>query len=195
MKKITLFASIATILFLASAASAQTFTNIHDAVPGKYFSASASVVDGSTLVIGLESGSNPSTFVSNEFRASNLAYQNRMADDTISFTVSAPAGYTIATITYAQHGTFNTYRTAVQRGNTQWTVAGFPALIGEYISPNVGGAVDLSTLQLSSVGVSITASLFVGPTGDIAITNASVYVTFQPSPDVQADGSLVSILD
>jgi len=95
--------------------------------------------------------------------------------------VTAPEGFYVAGLTYAQAGTANTFRTAQQRGNTQWTVAGVPSLVGEYSgNPRLDGAVDLSALQASSVPVSITISLFAGPTGDVAITSASVTAVLAP---------------
>jgi len=175
-------------LLLAGVTSAQAqvagFSQVRDAAPGKFFDAATSApsaANGNQLNIGLNTGSDPLTFVSNEFRASTQSFTNRMADDTISFVVTAPAGFYVASLTYIQVGTASTARTAQQNGNSQWTVAGFPAVIGEYAgNPTVTGVVDLTPLQPSSVPVSITVSLFAGPTGDITITSASVVADIKP---------------
>ena len=182
------FIFIVPALLLAGVTGAQaqvaTFSQLRDAAPGKFFDATTSAPSGANanqLNIGLNTGSDPFTFVSNEFRASTLAFTNRMADDTISFVVTAPAGFYVASLTYSQVGTASTARTAQQNGNSQWTVGGFPAIIGEYAgNPTVTGVVDLTALQPSSVPVSITVSLFAGPTGDIALTSASVVADIKP---------------
>ena len=113
-----------------------------------------------------------------------------MADDTFSFVVTAPAGFYVASLTYSQQGTASTVRTAQQNGDTQWTVAGFPAVIAEYAgNPTVTGVVDLTPLQPASVPVSITVSLFAGPTGDISLTSASIVATLKPIGGVR-DGTV-----
>ena len=182
-------------LLLAGVAGAQAqvaeFSQLRDAAPGKFFDAAASApsaANGNQLNIGINGGIDPLTFVSNAFRATTLAFGNRMADDTISFVVTAPAGFYVASLTYTQQGTSNTGRTAVQSGNTQWTVGGFPAVIAEYNNPIVTGVVDLTALQPASVPVSITVSLFAGPTGDIEIASASVVADIKPVGGVR-DGA------
>jgi hypothetical protein len=183
-------------LLLAGVTQAQAqvaeFSQLRDAWPGKFFDAATSApsaANANQLNIGFNTGTDPLTFVSNEFRATTLAFGNRMADDTISFVVTAPLGFYVASLTYSQRGTASTSRTAQQNGNSQWTVAGFPAIIGEYAgNPTVTGVVDLTALQPSSVPVSITVSLFAGPTGDIAITSASVVADIKPVGGVR-DGA------
>src|SRR2546426_4512784 len=135
---------IATALVLAGVTGAHaqtvTFSEVRDAAPGRFFDAATSAVSAANanqLNFGLNTGTDPVTFVSNEFRASTLAFTNRMAEDTVSFVVTAPAGFYVASLTYSQQGTSNTGRTAVQSGNTQWTVAGFPAVIAEYNNPTI----------------------------------------------------------
>jgi len=169
-----------------------TFSEVRDAAPGRFFDAATSAVSAANanqLNFGLNTGTDPVTFVSNEFRASTLAFTNRMAEDTMTFVVTAPVGFYVASLTYTQQGVASTARTAQQNGNSQWTVAGFPAIIGEYAgNPTVTGVVDLTALQPSSVPVSITVSLFAGPTGDIALTSASVVADIKPVGGVR-DGA------
>ena len=193
----TSYVIIVPALLLAGVAGAQAqvaeFSQLRDAAPGKFFDAASSApsaANANQLNVGLNTGSDPLTFVSNEFRATTQAFGNRMADDTISFVVTAPAGFYVASLTYTQQGVASTARTAQQNGNTQWTVAGFPAVIGEYAgNPTLTGVVDLTALQPSSVPVSITVSLFAGPTGDITLNSASVVANIKPL-GVPRDGTI-----
>jgi hypothetical protein len=188
---------IAVALLFASVASAQAqivaFSQVRDAAPGKFFDAATSepfAANANRLNIGLNTGSDPATFVSNAFRVTTLSFGNRMANDTISFVVTAPADFYVASLTYSQQGTANSGRTAVQTGNTQWTVAGTPAVIGEYTGPPiVAGTINLDALQLGSVAVSITVSMFAGSTGDMEITSANVVAEIKPVPVVGRDGT------
>jgi hypothetical protein len=189
---------IAPALLLAAVTGAQAqvvaeFSQLRDASPGKFFDATKttpSSANANQLNIGFNTGTDPLTFVSNEFRATTQAFGNRLADDTISFVVTAPAGFYVASLTYSQQGTASTARTAQQNGDSQWTVAGFPAVIAEYAgNPTVTGVVDLTPLQPASVPVSITVSLFAGPTGDIALTSASVVADIKPL-GIPRDGTI-----
>jgi hypothetical protein len=194
------FVIVATALLLTGVSSAQAqivaFSQLRDAAPGKFFDAATSeafAANGNRLNIGFNTGSDPATFVSNAFRATTLAFGNRTASDTISFVVTAPANFYVASLTYTQQGTSSTGRTAIQSGNTQWTVAGIPTVLGgEYNNPNLTGTIDLNALQQGSVPVSITVSLFAGPTGDMEITSANVVAEIKPlsaGPVVPRDGN------
>ena len=155
LRPCTTYVFIATALLFAGMTGAQaqtvTFSAVRDAAPGRFFDAAtsgASAANANQLNFGLNTGIDPVTLVSTEFRASTLAFTNRMAEDTVSFVVTAPAGFYVASLTYTQQGVASTVRTAQQSGNTQWTVAGFPAVIGEYNgNPTLTGVVDLTALQ------------------------------------------------
>ena len=169
----------------ATEAQAQVaaFKSIRDAVPGKFFDAALTAPDPTNpnrLVIGIDSGIDPTTFLANDFRASALAFSNRMAMDTIAFKVVAPTGFYIASITYSQRGTGFTSRTSIEMGNTMWVVNGKPKLLKSYTSdPNLDATVDLTSTKPSSVPVSISPSLFAS-TGSVAITSADVTVKLLP---------------
>lgn len=169
----------------ASEAQAQTasFRSIRDAVPRKFFDAATTAPDPANLnrlVIGFNTGIDPTTFLANDFRASALAFSNRMAMDTLAFKVVAPFGYYIATLTYRQQGTGFTSRTSIEMGNTMWVVNGKPKLLATYTSnPNFSATIDLTASHLTSVPVSISPSLFAS-TGSVAITSADVTVTLVP---------------
>ncbi|HYR12743.1 MAG TPA: hypothetical protein VEQ67_00785, partial [Mycobacterium sp.] len=59
----------------------------------------------------------------------------------------------------------------------------------EYNNPIVTGVVDLTALQPLSVPVSITVSLFAGPTGDITLNSASIVADIKPVGGVR-DGTV-----
>ncbi|HMF96922.1 MAG TPA: hypothetical protein VKE96_21635 [Vicinamibacterales bacterium] len=172
------------VLGAASSAQAQVaeFTDIRDAVPSKYFSAATTHPyewAPNLLIIGLEDGVDPVTLEPNNFVAWS---GNRVAMDTISFRVTAPEGFYVAKIYYKQEGTASSARTLTAAGSTTWVVANSPDSLGTFTGdPGLVAGADLTELRLSSVPVSITASLFAS-VGAIAITDAKVYVELAPLP-------------
>jgi len=170
----------------AAGAPAVTFVQIRDAVPGRFFNAAktdADAVNPNRLVIGFNSGIDLTTFTTKDFSVNTQAFGNRVAADTIRFVVKAPDGFYVSKVTYVQRGTASTARTAVQEGTAEWTVAGFPASLGVFGGdPGLVGVADLSKLQRVSVPVSITVSLFAGPTGAISINGAHVLAEIAPLP-------------
>src|SRR5262245_26177339 len=170
------------VLSAASNAQAQVakFSAIRDAVPSRYFDATTTHPDPSNpnlLIIGFASGVDPLTLGPNGFVAWS---SNRVAMDTISFKVTAPAGFYVAKITYTQNGAVSTSRTRTTAGSAMWVVNNSPASLGTFTgSPGVVGTADLTKLKLTSVPVSITPSLFAS-VGAITLTNASVLVELAP---------------
>jgi hypothetical protein len=174
--------AILAVLFTASEARAQAvfFKAVRDAVPGKFFDADLSRLDPANpnhLIVGFDSGFDPVTFIANDFRASALPGSNRQAMDTLSFTLKAPTGFYIATVTYSQRGSGFTGRTDVEAGAATWLVASHPFLLGNFSSnPNLTKTVDVRASRLTSVPVVISVSLFAS-TGSVAVTGADVFVT------------------
>ena len=172
------------LLTAASTAQAQVarFSKIHDAVPLKYFDAALTKPDPSNpnrLIIGFATGVDPATFGPNDFR---VWFARRVAMDTISFKVTAPAGYYVAKLTYTQHGAVSLSRTLTTAGAATWVVNNSPANLGAFTTdPGLVGTADLTTLRLTSVPVSISESLFAS-VGAIMITDANVLVTLAPLP-------------
>ncbi|HJZ75813.1 MAG TPA: hypothetical protein VKE51_28965 [Vicinamibacterales bacterium] len=170
------------VLGAASSAQAQfaQFTEIRDAVPSKYFSAATTHPlewFPNLLIIGLEDGVDPVTSLPNNFVAWS---GNRSAMDTISFKVTAPEGFYVALIYYQQEGTASSSRQLTAAGSTTWVVANTPASVGTFLSdPGLVVLADLTGQRLTSVPVSITASLFAS-VGAISITDAKVYVVLAP---------------
>jgi len=170
------------VLGAASNAQAQdaTYSEISDAVPSKYFDAATTHPDPWTpnlLIIGLADGVDPVTLAPNGF----VAFAgNRVAMDTISFRVTAPEGFYIAKIYYKQEGSASSSRMLTAAGSTTWVVANAPASLGTFTSdPGLVIGADLTSLQPTSLPVSITASLFAS-VGSITITDAKVYVELAP---------------
>ena len=95
-----------------------TFTDLHDVVPNRCFSAPLSTVGADFVDIGIESGFDSATWVNKACKASTSAFHTRTAGDTFSVTVTAPPGMRITRVTYAQAGTRYLER------STYWTASG-----------------------------------------------------------------------
>lgn len=186
----------ALILTGVSTARAQTvtFSDISDAVPGRFFDAATTApheLDANTLVIGFNSGLDFRTWKFNDFRASTLAFSHTIAMDTISFTVEAPEGYYISGITYSQRGMGYVLRTGRAAGTANWVVADYAADLGVFGSnPTVTGTMDLTGLNMTRVPVSISASLFGFSTpalgaASVSVTSADVRVDLLPTTPVE----------
>lgn len=191
MQLVTRFASIVGVIILAlsgastARAQAVTFTDITDAVPGRFFAAETTAPDASDpnqLNIGLNGGLDFTTFRYRDFRASSLAFSHSSAMDTISFVVNAPEGYYIASITYTQRGSGAVLRTGRAAGTANWVVGDLSADLGAFgASPTLSGTVDLRALAPTRVPVSISNSLFAFSTpllgaATVAVTSADVRV-------------------
>lgn len=179
---VILGATLVTLLNIAVPLQAQTvrFKSIRDAVPSKFFNAATTAVDPSNpnkLIIGFNTGLDPTAFTTAQFVASSSRH---VAMDTISFTVTAPAGFYVSRISFTQRGSGWTCRTCSSAGAATWVVAGHPASLGVFTNnPALTGTADLTALKLVTVPVSITDSLF-ATTGSVTITGADVLVQLLP---------------
>jgi hypothetical protein len=183
----TWVAAIAMVLGAASATSAQTatFSEINDAVAGRFYDATSSApdaLDGNKLIVGFNSGKDPATWMLKDFRASTAAFSFERAMDTISFRVDAPEGFAIARITYSQKGSGSVVRTGKAGGGANWVVGGIAGDLGTFsTNPTLTRSIELTGLNLTSVPVSITNALFAFSTpqlgsASVAITSAEVVV-------------------
>ena len=179
-----------------------TFTNVRDAVPLKFFnpgsdSTRVDPADPNTLVIGFESGIDFATLTEREFRASTEAFGNRVASDSLSVNVVAPAGYYISSITYVQTGAGSLARVASARGVSSWVVNGEPASLGFFgTDPSLARTVTFTDSTVTVVPVSITTSLFVfappsSGEATLALTSAKVSATVAPLASEGAKKSAV----
>ena len=176
----------------AAPASAQnaTFTDIRDAVPLRFFSAAQTVTEPDRLVIGFEAGAN-------SFRASaevdNLV-GTRLAADTLTFTVNAPPGYYVASISCHLSGKGAVSTPGDARAAANWVVNGQPVNVGSAggVQFPPGGAswslsqtTEFTNTKPTVVPVSLTTQLFAfaAPTGasaEVELTNATIVVNVAP---------------
>jgi hypothetical protein len=168
---------------------AVTFSDISDAVPGKYFDVATTAPDPlnpNKLIIGFHTGFDPDTWTNNTFTASTAAFHRGAAMDTLSFLIEAPDGFSIAKITYTQKGTGALSRTGVAAGGANWVVDGIATDLGLFHGhPTVSGTVDLTGQNKIIVPVSITIGVFTFATphlgaATLAITSADVLVELEP---------------
>jgi len=166
------------------------FVGINDAVPSRFFDAEATAEHAddhpNRLIIAFHSGIDWRTYKATEFRASSASFSHAAAMDTISFTVEAPAGFYVATITYSQAGAGSIIRTGKAAGSAQWIVGAFAAHLGLFgTNPTLDGEAKLTGLGLTSVPVSITNGLFAFATptsgsASVEVTSAEVTVCLEP---------------
>lgn len=193
----TFFAGAA--IFLASQAapaSAQhaTFSEIRDSQPARYFDAATTAAQPAapnTLVIGFD-GAAP-------FRASaevdNLI-GTRLATDTLTVVVTAPAGYFVSSITCHVSGRGAVNTPADARAAANCVINGTPEDLGSVGGaqfPSTGAAWSLSSKPstltdstLTTVPVSLTAQLFAfaAPAlaaAEVDLTSATIVVTLSPA--------------
>jgi hypothetical protein len=166
-----------------------TFSNINDAVPARFFNAATTapaLTDPNRLIIGVHTGMDFTLWKATEFRASTAAFSYTAAMDSIHFRVKAPAGYYIAKITYTQRGTGTAERTGKVSGGAHWVVGDFALSLGGFgTAPTMSRTLDLTGRNLTSLPVSITASLFAFATpqlglASLALTGADVHVQLLP---------------
>jgi hypothetical protein len=183
--------SIGVMLGSAIPAQAQfvTFSEVHDAVPSRFFDPDTSAPDPANpnrLIIGLHSGRDWTVWKDTEFRASTAAYSYTTAMDTISFRIDAPSGFYVSRITYTQSGSGSALRTGKAAGAATWVVAGRPDDLGVFsTNPARSATIDLGDQRLTSVPVSVSASLFAYATptsgsATVSVKAAEVVVELLP---------------
>ncbi len=162
-----------------------TFSHIDDAVPARFFNPATtkpSALSPNTLIIGMHTGMDWTLWKATEFRASTASFSYVAAMDTIRFRVKAPAGYYVAKVTYRQRGTGTAERTGKVAGGAHWVVGDFASSLGIFsTTPGLSRTIDLTGRNLTTVPVSITASLFAFATpqlgaASLALTGAEVQV-------------------
>jgi hypothetical protein len=166
-----------------------TFSHIDDAAPARFFNPATTapaLSNPNTLIIGMHTGMDWTIWKATDFRASTAAFSYTAAMDTIRFRVKAPTGYYIARITYSQSGTGTTARTGKVSGGVHWVVGDFASSLGIFTTtPTMARLMDLTGRNLTSLAVSITASLFAFATpqlgsATLALTGAQVRVELLP---------------
>lgn len=160
-------------------AKQMTFSKVTDAVPGKYYDPTTTAsdpVNPNRLIIGLKS-----------FVASSKYPYSRTAMDTISFRVTAPAGFYISRLTYSQVGKLSTSRGGGARWAGNWVVDNVAADLAEATccaTPKVSRTIDLTGQNKTSLPVSISNALFAHgisvTSGTASISRATVLVEVLP---------------
>jgi hypothetical protein len=189
--------AIAVLSFVAPArAQDATFTDLRDAVAGKFFDSANSQQTATTLDIAFDNG---------EFKASTIAplftTATRSAMDTISFNVHAPAGQYVSSITYEQTGDASIINVGGASGASNWVIGGQPAHIGSFrTNPSLSQTITLTDSTLTIVPVSITTGLFAfnpptdtGGDATVRLTSAKVTVTFAELPTEEKQAATIDV--
>jgi hypothetical protein len=171
-----------------------TFTDLHDLVPNRCFSASLSTTGADFVDIGIESGYNQ-TWINKACIASTNSFHGRTVTDTLTVTVTPPPGMRIARVSYEQAGRRYLERSSYwfATGTGTLTVNGVP-LSFSFTAPALIQTVDLSGQDVESATISVAISLRVGrssnfprvkaPPGSatLQVSDAVIRVHFEPLP-------------
>jgi hypothetical protein len=180
------------------AINAAKFSDLKDAVSGRWFDAATTAIDATNpnkLFIGFNSGTDPKTWKNNAFIASTNAFYYPSVMDTIGFTVTAPTGYYIAKLTYSQRGSGYIARTGKISGGASWIVGTTAASLGMIgTNPTLAGSMGFPNQYPTTLPVSITVGLhtFATPTlgsATVSMTGADVEVELLPLPSATLFGT------
>jgi hypothetical protein len=170
-----------------------TFTDLHDLVPDRCFSAALSTVSADAVDIGIESGIDSATWINKACTASTTPFNSRTVTDTFTVTVTAPPGMRIARVHYEQAGTRFVWWSPLYwhaSGIGTLTVNGVP-LSFSFTAPSLIQTVDLAGQDVQSTTVSVSINLLAerdaafpripGKPGyaTIQVTNAVIRVEYQ----------------
>ena len=189
MTRLTFVAMILSALASPAYAQRVTFSQISDAVGKRFFDPATSAPDPlnpNRLIIRMHTGLDGTVSKATDFRASTAAFSYTSAMDTIRFRVNAPAGYYIAKVTYTQRGVGTTVRTGAVSGGAHWVVGDSAFNLGTFsTTPGLTRTVDLTGRNLTSLPISITASLFAFATpqagaATLQLIGADVHVQLLP---------------
>ena len=187
-------ASLAVALFVATPLFAQEeFTELHDLIPDRCFSAALSIVTAGAVDIGIESGYDPVTWKNKACIASTRSFHTGSVTDTFTVTVTAPAGMRIARIHYQQTGSRylerSTYWSASGSGTLSVNGAAMPF---SFTTPTLAMVAEITDQNLDTADVLITIALTARRNGNfprvtaapgsatISVTNAVIRVEYEP---------------
>ena len=137
-----------------------TFTDLHDLVPDRCFSAPLTTLGADSVDIGIESGYNHQTWKNKACIASTASFHTGTVADTFTVTVTAPPGMRIARVSYEQAGRRYLERSTYwfASGTGTLTVNGAPLSFG-FTDPSLIQTVDLSDQNVESTTISVAISL------------------------------------
>jgi hypothetical protein len=158
-----------------------TFTDLHDRVPTRCFSAPLSTVEVASVRIGIESGHNPANFASNACVAATTAFNPRSVSDTFTVTVTAQPGQHIDRVHYLQAGNRLLERAQYwfANGTGQLTANGVTVPFS-FTHPGLTRTIDLTGQNVESVTVSVSISMLAGRSANFPrLTNppGSAYIS------------------
>jgi hypothetical protein len=140
-----------------------TFTDLHDLVPGRCFSAALSTVDVASVRIGIESGYNPTNFTNNACVASTTAFNTRTVGDTFTATVTAQPGRHITRVHYQQSGSRILSRSLYwQASGTGQLTANGVIVPFSFTLPTLTRTIDLTGQYVESTTISVSISMSAG---------------------------------
>ena len=144
-----------------------TFSDLHDRVPGRCFSAALSTVDVASVRIGIESGHNPANFASNACVAATTAFNPRSVSDTFTVTVTALPGQHITRVHYQQSGSRFLERSLYWRasGTGELTANGVSVPFS-FTLPNLTRTIDLTGQDVETATISVSISMSAGRSGN-----------------------------
>ena len=177
----------ASLMFAAAAAPASSvsFTNFVDSDHSPLlFDVSGNVIAGNTLTLGL-----------NNFTASASGGSHVTSKDTVAFTVTAPDGFVITSISYRESGVATTNANGIGFADGSFIADGTPEDFSFFITTELTSAswaivpdpitIAISNKQQISVSVSNflkAISLTAGGTSDISKTAAEIKVGIAAVP-------------
>jgi hypothetical protein len=167
-----------------------TFTDLHDLVPGRCFSAALSTVDVASVRIGIESGHNPTNFTNNACVASTTAFNTRTVGDTFTATVTAQPGRHITRVHYQQSGSRILSRSLYwQASGTGQLTANGVIVPFSFTLPTLTRTIDLTGQNVESTTISVSISMSAGrstnqprvtdPPGSASISVASAVISVE----------------
>jgi hypothetical protein len=171
--------SLVALFGVASPVSAQTFMDIRDAIPGRGINAATSTQAGATLTLGFETGFDHKTWHYRGMTASTAALYTPSIVESVTFTVVAPTGKTLARLHYVQYGASFLARVGRVAGETLLLVNGTYAGGASYAAPTLKLDVDLRGQRQTEVEVTIFVALhaFAAPGLTSTITVGEAHMT------------------
>ena len=160
-----------------------TFTDLHDLVPQRCFSAPLSTVDVASVRIGIESGYNPANWQNKACIAATTSFNPRSVSDTFTVTVTAPPGRHLTRVHYQQSGNRLLERSLYwQASGTGQLTANGVSVPFSFTLPNLTRTIDLTGQNVASATISVSISMAAGRSAnEPRVTNppgsASISVT------------------
>ena len=140
-----------------------TFSDLHDLVPGRCFSAALSTVDVASVRIGIESGHDPATWQNRACIAATTAFNPRSVSHTFTVTVTASPGQHLTRVHYQQSGARFLERSLYWRASgTGELAANGVSVPFSFTLPSLTRTIDLTGQNVESATISVSISMSAG---------------------------------